>query len=226
MWNVPKIWQGGDVWILGGGPSVTNQFDIPKKVVDSVVNGASPNSYSPYMSAIHNKHVIGINMAYKIGDWIDIIFFGDNGFLLANKHGLAAHPGIKVACHPHAEAYGWIKYVARDTKRTRGISPDPRKVSWNFNSGAAAISLAVHLGAKRIILIGFDMHPNPTGVHHWHDLYDLQKSQKPITVPYDRHLIGFPNIAEDAKRYGVTILNASPDSAISDFTKVTVKELL
>ena len=45
-------------------------------------------------------------------------------------------------------------------------------------------------------------------------------------MPFHRHLRGFPQIAKDAKQMGVEILNASPDSAIECFRKVTVKELL
>ena len=60
IWQVPHIWDEGEVWILGGGPSVTKQFEIPNSLVQEVVNGAKPPSaYSPYMSRIHKKHVIG-----------------------------------------------------------------------------------------------------------------------------------------------------------------------
>lgn len=72
-WIVPKIWEGGDVWIIGGGPSLTKQFDIPNDVVQRVLAGnAPPSVYSPYMSYLHDKHVIGINVAFLIGDWIDM----------------------------------------------------------------------------------------------------------------------------------------------------------
>ena len=72
IWSVPRMWEEGDVWILGGGPSVPRQFGIPEKVVQDVINGISPPSvYSPYMKALHDKHVIGINVAYLIGNWID-----------------------------------------------------------------------------------------------------------------------------------------------------------
>ena len=92
-WRVPRIWEGGDVWILGGGPSVTKQFDIPEQVVQSVMDGTSPPSvYSPYMKALHDKHVIGINVAYLIGDWIDMVFFGDNKFLLKHLERLSEWP--------------------------------------------------------------------------------------------------------------------------------------
>ena len=98
VWQVPRIWEGGDVWILGGGPSVPTQFDIPSELVQNVIKGTmTPKEYSPYMEKLHNKHVIGINCSYLIGDWMDIIFFGDHGFFLAHQKGLSEYPGIKAS---------------------------------------------------------------------------------------------------------------------------------
>jgi len=234
MWNVPRMWEGGDVWILGGGPSLTEQFGIPNRVVQDVISEkTTPNVYSPYMSILHDKHVIAVNMAYKIGDWIDVVFFGDNGFFLREKLGLAAFPGIKVSCHPLCEKYSWIKYLNRDSSHSKGISNDPKRLSWNSNSGSAAINLAVHFGAKRIMLIGFDMKIDKEGKQHWHNLYhrmgrnpaDRHPRRRP-TFPFDRHLTGFPSILEDAKKKNVEILNICPDSEIVSFRKLTLKEFL
>ena len=236
-WTVPKIWEGGDVWILGGGSSVTEQFSIPIDIVEKVVNGSlPPSTYSPYMEAIHNRHVIGINVSYLIGNWIDMVFFGDNKFFLRHKERLSQWPGLKVTCHQGAGHPPWVKYLAKDLKHPRGISPYPSQVSWNANSGAAAISLAANTGAKRIILLGFDMSLGKDGKKHWHNLYKSEPLPpievkrrmigKTPSLPFSRHLMGFPIIAKDAKARGIEILNASPNSAIEDFPKYSLKELL
>jgi hypothetical protein len=228
IWEVPRIWEEGDVWILGGGPSVPKQFGIPEEVVQSVIKGTSPPSvYSPYMSFLHDKHVIGINVAYLIGNWIDMIFFGDIGFFLKHQQGLAEFPGLKVSCHPQADRYDWLKYTPRDKAHPRGISDHPGMASWNGNSGSAAISIAANAGATRIILLGFDMKSDDSKKRHWHGLYGTAPAnpKKPPHLPFDRHLRGFPEIARDAKRRGIEILNCCPDSAIKEFPKYTLKEL-
>lgn len=241
-WTVPPIWEGGDVWILGGGPSVTKQFGIPDDVVEKVRKGElPPSTYSPYMKDIHDCHVIGINVAYLIGDWIDMVFFGDANFYVKNKVSLAKWPGLKVSCSPSAEPIPWIKYLVRDPSHPHGISKRKNAVSWNANSGASAISLAVHLGAKRIILLGFDMCLDSSGKKHWHNLYKapapptvrgkvvLPKNRRHVVKrvpPFEKHLRGFPEIARNAKEMGVEILNASPDSKITVFPKFSLKELL
>ncbi|MFA5049186.1 MAG: hypothetical protein WC516_09245 [Patescibacteria group bacterium] len=230
IWQVPKMWDQEDVWILGGGPSLPKQFDIPDRVIKSVVYNESPPSvYSPYMSFLHDKHVIGVNVAYLIGDWIDIVFFGDSSFFLSQQKKLSEFVGIKVTCHPSIEGHNWIKYLSKDSKKPRGISPNPKMVSWNGNSGAAAISIAANAGAKRIFLLGFDMELNSENRQHWHDLYHRfstisVKNNKGL--PFERHLRGFIDIYKDAKHRGIQIINVCPNSAIKEFPKINLKDVL
>ena len=223
-WQVPRMWNGEDVWIIGGGPSTMRQFDVPEQVIQSVIEkGQSLSVYSEYFRPLHDKHVIGVNVAYMIGTWIDMVFFGDSNFFLKQEHGLARFPGLKVSCHPQTDRIVWIKYLAHDKTHSKGISSNPRLVSWNQNSGAAAINVAAHAGAKRIILLGFDMSLDKQGATHWHSIY---RQGKKVIPPFQKHLKGFPMIAIDARRMGIEILNASPESAIRCFKKVTVKEIL
>jgi len=232
MWKVPRIWEGGDVWIIGGGPSMPKQFGVPEGVIKQVSDGTlPPSAYSPYMKDIHKCHVIAINMAYKIGNWIDMVLFGDNGFYLHERKELADFPGLKISCHPNNDHDSWVKFLARDTSHTTGISSNPHMVSWNQNTGSAAISLAAHTGAKRIILLGFDMKLADNKMQHWHNLYqkgpvDPNDKRRIRKLPFARHLAGFSVIAEDAKKMHIEILNACPDSAIECFPKFTVNQLL
>jgi len=226
IWKVPLMWEEADVWIVGGGPSLPKQFGVPDKLVQEVISGSSPASvYSPYMSFLHDKHIIGVNCAYLLGNWIDMVFFGDDGFFNKQEVGLAKFPGLRVTCHPKV-VVDWIKVLARDPKYY-GISDNSRTVSWNHNSGAAAISIAANAGAKRIILLGFDMKLSSANDQHWHDLYKKGKivGKRQNKLPFGKQLVGFPQIAKDAKKRGIEIINANPDSAINDFKKVSIKEL-
>jgi hypothetical protein len=178
------------------------------------------------MSYLHDKHVIGINVAYLIGDWIDMVFFGDQSFFLPNQQKLAAFPNLKVSCHAGVQGFKWVKYVAKQSEKTKGISTVPTMVSWNGNSGGAAISVAVHAGAKRIMLLGFDMSLNGKNNQHWHDLYKRGTNPNLKKMPFNRHLQGFPFIAKDAKRLGIEVINVSPESKIDVFRKVSLKEFI
>lgn len=231
MWKAPKIWDGADVWIIGGGPSVASSFGIPDQLVYDVRTGAKTmKAFSPYMESIHDKCIIGINVAYRLGDWVNLMFCGDKPFILKNERDFKEFSGIKVSCHSFANKpeRHWMKYVEKDNRKPYGITENPFKVSWNLNSGAAAISLARNLGAKRVILLGFDMNLN-NKQQHFHDEYRrgliLSDKQK-RGLPFDRHLKGFPIIKKDADRLGLEILNTSLNSTITCFEKVSIKELL
>lgn len=230
MWRVPRIWDGGDVWIIGGGPSVPRQFDVPEQIIQKVINGTlPPSAYSSYMEVIHNEHVIAVNMAYRIGNWIDAVIFGDSGFYAKERIGLSQFPGLKISCNPTSKAEQWIKTLGRDGQKSKGISTTPTMLSWNGNTGAAAINLAVHFGAKRIMLLGFDMNIDGNKMQHWHNLYGkgpVADDRRRRKLPFARHLIGFPIIAEDAKKLGVQIINISTGSTINDFPKMTLKQVL
>jgi hypothetical protein len=126
----------------------------------------------------------------------------------------------------------WVKKLDKDYEHPKGISRKSGHVSWNGNSGAAAISMAAHTGASRIILLGFDMNLNDVKYQHWHDVYqkgNQEGNEKLLLKTYatfDKHLRGFPQIALDARRMGIEIINANPTSEIRDFIKVPVNILL
>ena len=233
MWQIPEMWKGGECWIIGGGPSIPREFDIPEDVVQGVLSRELPlNAYSPYLSAIHHKHIIGVNAAFYLGSWVDIAFFGDGGFYFQNRKELLEFPNMLVSCNPalsnNKKAIG-VKFIRRDGRYRHGISFRKGSVSWNKNSGAAAINLAVHLGAKRIYLLGFDMKLGEGDLQWWHKHYKRAQNDKkthPKKLPFQNHLEGFPVIARDARRHGIEIFNISRDSAITNFPKITVQEAL
>lgn len=232
-WIIPKIWQDGEVFIIGGGPSILRQFNIPQEIIVQVMaKRQSPSVYSPYLEPLHDKHVIGVNAAYKLGDWIDMIVFGDKKWYLENQKELARFPNLKVSCHGHihtkkCQAEG-IKYVAKDTSVVWGLSSRPGYIGWNGHSGALAINMAINAGARRVILLGYDMKLNESNKQHWHALYRSAERTDfdPRRLPFERHMNSFPQIAIDAKRMGVEIINANPDSAIEEFKKIDIHELL
>lgn len=225
-WRVPRMWQGGEVWIIGGGTSIPTQFGVPSEITEQVLTGRLPiSAYNPYLSQLHGKHVIGVNIAFKLGPLISMAYFGDRAFFKRFHVELKEFKNLKVT-HAHLlsryiEYHRDIRKLRYDTK-TRGLNTDPSVVSWNFSSGAAAINIAAHTGVKRILLLGYDMRPMNTFTH-WHARY---KGYRTNMETFQRFLLPFPDIAVSAKKLGIEILNVNPDSAINAFPKVHLKEVL
>lgn len=234
-WVAPRMWEGGECWIIGGGPSMPHEFGVPEHVIKAVLGRELPiSAYSPYLSPIHDKHVIGVNAAFLIGDWIDVMFFGDARFYFDNKAALDVYPKLKVSCNPNMingkKTVTDIVHINKNGRHPNGISENSKFISWNLNSGSAAINLAYHFGVKRIYLLGFDMDVSGDNIQHWHGHYrnngvsrspgDLRK------LPFHKHLRSFTPIKNDADRLGLEIINVSPNSKIKEFKKVKLSDIL
>ncbi len=227
MWRVPTIWEDGRCFIIGGGTSMPRQFGVPESIIQDVYNGKlGVEAYSPYLSAIHSEKTIAVNMAYKIGDWTGVVFWGDGGFWDKQKPGLLDYKGLRCTCMPRLdEKYlPVVKKLTRDPRKMVGLSFRNDILVWNRNSGGGAINLATLFGAKQIVLLGFDMNLDPNKNQHWHKFYS--SNPKTVSATFKMHLKCFPAIAEDASKLGVEILNASPDSSITCFKKVQLKDIL
>jgi len=215
--SCPKLWQGGTVFILGGGPS----FNLEKE---------------KNISLIKDKRVIGTNVAYTLGDWIDIVWFGDLKFWRYHKARLREYPSLVMTCNDNTtlNEYTWLKQLRRKGSAT-GICTDRRYVCWNRNTGSSAINLAYHLGAKRVVLLGFDMkevakekHEDGRPIKNWHDVhkkYETRKMQESLGC-YKRYLKCMPDIKRDADKLGLEIINATPNSAIVQFPFAKLEDLV
>lgn len=201
FWRAVKIWPNSTVYIIGGGPSLKD-FDL---------------------SLLKKKRTIGVNNAYKLADWIDVCWFGDSTWYDDHHEALDEWPGLKIHCCNRHENRPGTKRLLRG--QPLGIDPRPTHVAWNNNSGSSAINLAVHLGAKRIILLGFDMKFGEYGQNNWHN--DHPKPRDPKNWdPYPKFLQPFPIIKQDAEKMGITILNATPGSALDIFPMVKIEDVL
>lgn len=225
-WHAPRMWEGGRCIVIGGGPSMPGQFNIPEDLVAKVTDRADPTGpevYSHYMEPIHGEHVIVVNDGYRLGSWPDICFFGDHGWYRVHRMHLAKWPGLKVSCSPALrENQDGIKHLRRDPGHKVGLSENPSRVAWGFNSGASAINLAVHLGVRRVVLLGFDM-AWPDGKSHWHQGHGNEDRPLPN---YSKWMKGLDVMAKDAARLGIEIINASSESSIEVFPKVRLMEVL
>jgi lipopolysaccharide biosynthesis glycosyltransferase len=192
---VEPIWEGEDCWILGGGPSI---------------KGLN-------LSLLDDKKVLGVNDGYLF-DCCDICYFGDTIWWKHHKEGIVewGKPLFSTSS-VHDPSINHLGVV------TKGLTQAKDKLGWNQNSGFAAINLAIHLGAKRIYLVGYDMNFGTEGESNWHE--NIRKVAK---NSYDVFLRNQKRVAEDAKNKfpEVQIINTNPDSRLSAFPKITFEESL
>lgn len=155
---------------------------------------------------------------YVPRQWTSAVWFGDSRWLDWHHKYLKGFSGIIAHCAPRHEKNQSLFYYKRG--KQSGIDQRPSFVAWNKSSGGSAINFAYHLGASKIVLLGYDMH-KVDGKTNWHDDHPSHNKD-----PYWRFLRPFPFIAKDAESLNLTIINATPGSAIDCFPIMTLENYL
>lgn len=201
FWEIPELWPDSTVYIIGGGPSL---LDLD-------------------LSLIHDKRVIGVNQAYKLGQWIDICWYGDKQWYPSQLPSINQYKGLVVTCSHEAQAhrrYKRVKYVGRG--KHAGVASSKRThIAWNGNSGASAINVAYWLGANRVVLLGFDAKlpdDKRNGKTHWHNDYEKKIDKKTglLVDNYKRFYRFWPTVKLEADKLGLEIITTTPDSGLKD----------
>ena len=84
----------------------------------------------------------------------------------------------------------------------------------------AAINLAVHLAAGKIVLLGIDQKTQPDG-RHWHHAPHPWKSTANC---WQRQQSDLPKIATDLQAINIPCVNASPGSALALWPIVNLED--
>jgi hypothetical protein len=192
--KIDPIWEGETIYIVGGGPSLLN-FNW--------------NSLAGKKTIAINKAILSLPSA-NVLYWTDSIVYG------WYKSEIDKFKGLKITIRDNPSYPNDVKILKKGEKY--GLGEDGSTLSHGNNSGYAAINLAYLLGAKKIVLLGYDMKNN--GVQgHYHDGYPV-----PLTgdsVYKEQFIPGFVILANLLKEKGVEVYNASIESSITVWPKIT-----
>lgn len=213
-WHVPREWGGETAFIIGGGPSLTRL------------------GHDAVLAEIEGRHpVIAINNGYEIAPWADVLWWSDARWLEDNWHDLHRHRGWCKATRQRASLRGvkrrdipaWMKWVRHLRCRPEaGLSLEPDTICGR-HGGHHAINLAVLFGAKRVVLLGFDLHEREPGGFNWH-----RKHKRP-TPAHNYGSVYRADLEKTApilRKQGIEVLNANPGSALRCFPFIDPRELL
>lgn len=109
----------------------------------------------------------------------------------------------------------------RAVKHSKPLLTQPGRLAWGGNSGYAAINLAWHLGAKRVILLGYDQKGDDFTAH-WHPPHH-ESVQKRFNWPMWH--AEFAKLAAVAPQHNLEIINATRDTALTCFKRVNLEDL-
>ena len=128
---VPRLWPGATIVCLGTGPSLT-AADVTR--------------------CAGQAKVTAINDAYRLAPWADVLYACDAKWWRWNK-GLPGFAGLKFGLDTSI-AYRDVTVLQNTGLQV--LETTPTGLRTGHTSGYQAINLAVHLGAARIVLLGYD----------------------------------------------------------------------
>lgn len=192
--------------------------------MNAAILASGPSMTAEQAESVRGLTTFAINTTYRLAPWANYLYACDGTWWdhHINDVRKVFHGEQWTQEKLAADKYG-LKHIA--SKKGVGLCRQPGLIyqgggaTGPGNSGYQAINLAYHFGAKRIILLGFDMKAGQKT--HWHERHVVHRDS-----PYLTWVIHFRDLAKDLQREGVEVLNATPDSALDCFPKVTIDEAL
>lgn len=154
---------------------------------------------------------LAVNDSWRLCPWADALYACDGAWW--RKHGgVPGFQGLKLTYEAAAARQFGLRRVIID-RGNNTLVLGGAAVGDGGNSGFQALNLALNWGAKRVLLVGFDM--SIAGGEHWHG----------------RHGSGLNNPREhNVRRWlsanwstpvGIEIINCNPGSALSAYPKLS-----
>ncbi len=205
-WTIPELWKGGTVFILGGGHSLEN-------IVRS--------------NPLIGKKVIAIHYALMAMPSCSIWFAGDARCYWELKKQIDRFSGLKISLNIYTDNSKSLEDIPEihivDIEKGKGLSSILNRtyLYYNGSSGGSAIDLAAKLGAKRIILYGYDMRYS-----HIPTVYISHRSQQKIIDGWKSNLSIWRNIASDCNMRKIELVNCTPNSELPVITKGNLEDYL
>jgi hypothetical protein len=191
------------VFLVGGGPSLKG-FDFTRLAGKGVIVGIN---YSIF------------DVECNFGVSIDQRFMLDNA--TAQNLNIFAASKPLFLCPPTSQVKAVVSKIPEAViiPEADSFTLDPGSCHrQGGTSGYAALDIAASRGAKDIMLLGFDYRPG-----HYHDGYAWSRGDKDNWAQWALNFGPMNRVLEAA---GIKVLNASPDSRISCFPKVTLDGVL
>lgn len=169
----------------------------------AVVMATGPSLSQDAVDSIRGKcKAIVVSDAYRLAPWADALVSADAAWWKA---------------HPEAFKFTGSKFgLIHDFQKVHGV--EPFGAASGTNSGLLGLMVAAHLGAKKILLLGFDLHS--PGDHFF------GKHPAPLKSTPPSRMEVFKKQFSQYKPKGVEIINCTPGSALECYPRGMIENCL
>lgn len=195
---LPRLWPESTIVCVGSGPSLS--------APDLALVAAS------------DARILAINTSYQACPRVDVLYAADYKWWRWHPDAVSLSC-LKIALGQRAQHDPRVTVL--DWTGLDGLEVRPHAIRTGGHGGYSAINVSVHLGARRIVLLAYDMGPSPDGRHHHHA--DHPDGSHPT---YDKRRAVYQTLVEPLQALGVTVVNASRQTTIEAFPRFDLEEAL
>lgn len=201
FWWIEPAWAGQTCAIIASGPSLT----------------------AAQVNRTRGQHLrtIAVNDSYKLAPWADLLYFCDPVWWSWHRAALKGCEDRIVRLESPEHDGGDPRIRVIKNYGEDGLVEARDGVMNGRNSGYQALHMAVHLGATRILLLGYDCKRGPNGQKHWFGEHP-NNSHQPVR-DWTRL---FNAVAPLLEQRGIEVINCSPDTALQCFKREPIESLL
>lgn len=192
---------------LGGQPlaypSVPNTY--PNSTIVCLAPGPSLTKQDAYLVRDAGLPAITVNDAFMFARWAPVRYASDGYWWSNSPDAHTDYPGQMFTLEYGAPR----KVVKLGYKSSAILSNDPTWLATGGHSGYAAVNLAFLMGARVILLLGYDMQVGKNGMHHAGGDRVGQKHPR-----YELWIGRYAGLRAALDDYGVLLFNCSRSSAL------------
>ena len=191
-------WRGRVACIIGAGPSLTGEQ----------CNAARDRGW----------RCIAINESWRRAPWADALYACDATWWKARAPDETAFQGLRITQDAAYDGALRVPLVSGDD-----LILDRPAIGSGGNSGFQALNLALHFGARRVVLLGIDGAAT-TGARHWHGDHG-DGLANPLPRTFEAWRAAWRAAAAQCQALGVAVVNCSPGTAVDAFPVCDVTEV-
>jgi len=172
------------------------------KTVACIASGPSLTAEDCEIVRLAGIPAIAVNSSWKRAPFADIIYAGDLAWWKAYAGEITVAAERWTCCRQAATLYG----------------ANFHKAGGAYNSGLRALQLAIHLGAKKVLLLGYDA--SVKRGTHWHGSHEKTKN------PDESRCLKWVKQFSMLDIKGAEVINCAPGSALECFPKMSLIEAM
>jgi hypothetical protein len=163
---------------------------------------------------------IAVNDAWQIAPKADVLYASDDSWWRFHRV-VPEFDGFRVGCFQCYRMPGVINL------EVTGQPGYDERLGWlrtGNSSGYAATHLAAQLGARKIVLVGFDLQP-VKGRHHFFGEHDPGMGHRQKS-DYAQWCALFAGLGKELTARGIEVVNATPGSALKCVPAVRLEDVV